>query len=165
MDKGTPRAGKTTARFKAIDWLRGLSVLFMIECHCLYFLTPSLERTPAWYELQSINGLVSVAFLFAAGFSTGLVGARAAGDPVTRRRRLKRTLLRIAEIVALATYIHVVNHPVFTQPAWWARIDILMCISLGLVILWAVVTACRGRNGLAATMLFALWLTLLFGTF
>jgi len=152
-------------RFKAIDWLRGLSVLFMIECHCLYFLTPELERTPAWYELQAINGLVSVAFLFAAGFSTGLITARAAGDAVTRRRRSKRTLLRVAEVVGLSLYIHAANHPVFSQPAWWLRVDILMCISIGLVMLWAVVTGCRGRNGLAAGTLVGLWLVLLFGTF
>jgi uncharacterized membrane protein len=165
MDKGIPRAGKTTARFKAIDWLRGLSVLFMMECHCLYFLSPTLERTPEWYQLQNINGLVSVAFLFAAGFALGLVGARAAGDPLTRARRSKRTLLRIAEVFALALYINQVSHDFLSNPIWLLRLDILSCIVAGLLIVWTVITVCRGRNGIALGVLAALWLSVMVGTF
>lgn len=164
MDKGFPRAGKTTARFKAIDWLRGLSVLFMIECHCLYFLSPSLERTPEWYRLQNINGLVSVAFLFAAGFALGLVGARAAGDAQTRARRSKRTLLRIAEVFALALYINQFAHDVISNPIWLLRLDILSCIVAGLLVVWAVITGCRGRNGVALGLLAGLWLSVLIGS-
>src|SRR4051794_12200605 len=165
MDKGFPRAGKTTARFKAIDWLRGLSVLFMIECHCLYFLSPSLDRTAEWYQIQNINGLVSVAFLFAAGFSLGLVGARAAGDVQTRARRSKRTLLRIAEVFALAFYINEVSHDVISNPIWLLRLDILSCIVAGLLVVWAVITSCRGRNGMALAVLIGLWLSVMIGTF
>jgi uncharacterized membrane protein len=165
MDKGLPRAGKTTARFKAIDWLRGLSVLFMIECHCLYFLSPTLDRTAEWYQLQNINGLVSVAFLFAAGFSLGLVGARAAGDIQTRARRSKRTLLRIAEVFALAFYINEVSHDVISNPIWLLRLDILSCIVAGLLVVWAVITSCRGRNGIALSVLATLWLSVMVATF
>jgi uncharacterized membrane protein len=82
-----------------------------------------------------------------------------------RRRRSKRTLLRIAEVVGLSLYINAANHPVFSQPAWWLRVDILMCISIGLLMLWAVVTACRGRNGVTVGALLGLWLALLLGTF
>lgn len=165
MDKGSPRVGKTTARFKAIDWLRGLSVLFMIECHCLYFLSPSLEHTPEWYRLQNINGLVSVAFLFAAGFALGLVGARAAGDAQTRARRSKRTLLRIAEVFALALYINQFAHDVISNPIWLLRLDILSCIVGGLLVVWGVITGCRGRNGIALGLLTGLWLSVMIGTF
>jgi uncharacterized membrane protein len=157
MPRELQGAASTSHRFKAIDWLRGLSVVFMIECHCLYFLRPELDRTYGWYWLQGINGLVSVAFLFAAGFSSGLVVSRAAGNDVTRRRRSKRTLLRIAEVVALAQYMHLAWYPIVSQPKTLLRIDILMCISIGLVAVWGIVTLCRGRHGVAATVLLGLW--------
>jgi uncharacterized membrane protein len=164
MSRELTGVGRTTARFRSIDWLRGLSVLFMIECHCLYFLSPSLEKQPDWYRLQAINGLVSVAFLFAAGFSLGLVGARAAGDAKTRARRSKRTLLRIAEVLALSLYINQVSHDVITNPIWLFRPDILSCIVAGLLMVWGVVTVCRGRNGLALSLLTGLWLSVMVGT-
>src|SRR5258708_23730298 len=158
------QGGATSHRFRAIDWLRGLSVLFMIECHSLYFLRPDLERSPFWYALQGINGLVSVAFLFAAGFSIALVVARAAGDPQARRRRSKRSLIRIAEVMALALYINQVSHFLISNPIWLLRPDILTCIVAGLVAVWAVVTACRGRNAMAVTLLIGLWLGVMIAT-
>jgi uncharacterized membrane protein len=160
MPRELQGAASSSHRIKAIDWLRGLSVVFMIECHSLYFLLPSLEKTQAWYRLQAINGLVSVAFLFAAGFSSGLVVSRAAGDAITRRRRSKRTLLRIAEVLALSIYIHFAWYPVLTQPWTLLRVEILMCICIGLLMVWAIVTMCRGRHGLPAGALLALWGTI-----
>ena len=147
MPRELQGAASTSHRIKAIDWLRGLSVVFMIECHSLYFLLPSLEKTADWYRLQAINGLVSVAFLFAAGFSSGLVVSRAAGDAVTRRRRSKRTLLRIVEVLALSFYMHLVWYPGITQPWTLLRVEILMCICIGLLMVWGIVTLCRGRHG------------------
>jgi len=158
------KGDRTSHRFRAIDWLRGLSVLFMVECHSLYFLRPDLERTPFWYKLQGINGLVSVAFLFAAGFSIALVVARAAGDAHARQRRSKRSLIRIGEVALLALYIGQVSHDYFSNPIWLLRPDILTCIVAGLVLIWAVVTACRGRNALAAGLLAGLWVCVLGGT-
>ena len=143
-------------RVRAIDWLRGLSVLFMIECHSLVFLRHDLERTPLWIGLQNINGLVSVAFLFASGFAGGLVGARAAKDKATRRRRARRTFLRLVEVVAVATYFNYVSRPVIRQPVLLLRIDILMCIAYGVVVVWAVLNVCRGRNRLAVALLAAM---------
>jgi hypothetical protein len=137
----------------------------MIECHSLYFLSPELDRTPGWYRLQAINGLVSVAFLFAAGFASGLVVSRAAGDAVTRRRRTKRTLLRIAEVIALAQYMHLAWYPVLAEPQTLLRIDILMCISIGLLTVWGVVTLSRGRQALAVTVLLGLCAGIMAATF
>jgi len=165
MPRELQGAASTSHRIKAIDWLRGLSVVFMIECHSLYFLLPSLEKTQGWYRLQGINGLVSVAFLFAAGFSSGLVVSRAAGDEVTRRRRSKRTLLRIVEVLALSFYMHLVWYPGITQPWTLLRVEILMCICLGLLMVWAIVTLCRGRHGLAAASLTALCAAIMAASF
>ena len=151
--KGAPLPG---GRIRAIDWLRGLSVLFMIECHTLWFLTPSLEYTPRWIWIQNLNGLVSAAFLFASGFAGGLVGSRAAGDRAARIRRGKRTFARLGEVVALAAYFHLACFPVFTHPATWLRVDILTCIAFGVVAVWGAVAACRGKIPLTVGVLLAL---------
>ena len=148
-------------RVRAIDWLRGLSVIFMIECHSLMFLRHDLENSPFWIDLQNVNGLVSVAFLFASGFAGGLVGARSAKDKATRRRRTRRTFLRLAEVVAVGTYFNYVSRPVVRQPTLLLRVDILMCIAYGVVVVWAVLNACRGRNRLAVGVLVTLMLAVL----
>ena len=142
-------------RIRAIDWLRGLSVLFMIECHTLYFLSPSLEYTPRWIWIQNLNGLVSAAFLFASGFAGGLVGSRAAGDRAARARRAKRTFLRLAEVVALAAYFHLACYPVFHEPSTILRVDILLCIAFGVIAVWGIVTLGRGKLAQTAFVLLA----------
>ena len=151
-------------RVRAIDWLRGLSVIFMIECHALVFLRPELELSAFWINLQNVNGLVSTAFLFASGFAGGLVGARAAKDGATRRRRTRRTFLRLAEVVAVAMYFNYVSRPVIRRPVTLLRVDILMCIAYGVVIVWAVLNLSRGRNRAAVAVLATLSLAVLAAT-
>jgi uncharacterized membrane protein len=154
-------------RFRAIDWLRGLSVLFMIECHALYFLRPDLERTPLWHWLQGWNGLVSVSFLFAAGFAAGLVGSRGmakAGDAAARRNRSIKTLKRIAAVWAVSLYFRLTSFPVFDQQAWLLKFDILTCICTGLLAVWVVLNVCRTRQVVAAIGVAALGATALAAT-
>src|SRR6266498_4027083 len=81
-----------------------------------------------------------------------------------RGRRSKRTLLRIAEVMALALYINQVSHDVISNPIWLLRPDILSCIVAGLLMVWTVVTVCRGRNGIALSVLSGLWLSVMVGT-
>src|SRR5262244_2660700 len=57
------------ARVKAFDWLRGLAVLVMIECHAMVLLRKDLLATPAAKAMDWLNGLVAPSFIFAAGFS------------------------------------------------------------------------------------------------
>ena len=141
-------------RLRAIDWLRGLSVLFMIECHSLIFLDTQFEYSPIWLFLQNFNGLVSASFLLTAGFSGGLVGSRAAGDPAQRRRRATRTLLRICEILSISIYFHCALIPdLWNNFILLFRVDILMCIAIGAFCVWAILALCRGRNRIAFCIL------------
>lgn len=142
-----------SGRIRAIDWLRGLSVVFMIECHSLIFLAPRFEFTPLWYWIQNINGLVSSAFLFTAGFAGGLVGSRAAKDSAARRRRTKRTFLRLAQVLGMSVYFHFACNPIFAQPTTLLRVDILLCIAMGVLAVWGAVTLCRGNNSVAIALL------------
>jgi uncharacterized membrane protein len=53
-----------------IDWMRGLSVLFMIEAHTFDAWTRAADRgRPIWFWVSFIGGLAAPMFLFLAGVS------------------------------------------------------------------------------------------------
>ena len=126
------------ARIRAFDWLRGLAVLVMIQTHALVLLRPELRQGDGFVTLQWIDGLVAPSFIFAAGFAMALTQVRAAlsGDaaPAARRRRFRRTLRRIGEVLFIATLTNWAWFPIFREPHWLIRIDILHCIGLSLLI-------------------------------
>jgi uncharacterized membrane protein len=129
MLEGMPSA----ARVKAFDWLRGLAVLVMIECHTMVLLRKELltTRPAAWMDW--LNGLVAPSFIFAAGFSLALTQVRTAASGAPRRARLLRTLRRIAEVLAVGTLINWVWFPISVEPRWLLRLDILQCIGVSLL--------------------------------
>ncbi len=67
-----------------LDWMRGLSVLFMIEAHSFDAWTRLADRTlPAYKAANFIAGLAAPIFLFLAGVSVVMAGsarARRSGD-------------------------------------------------------------------------------------
>lgn len=127
-------------RVRAFDWLRGGAVLVMIETHALVLLRPALRQGSFFTTLQWIDGLVAPAFILAAGFSLALTQVRAAApgkgqrDPAARRQRLRKTLRRIGEVLAVATLVNWMWFPIFREPRWILRVDILQCIGLSLLI-------------------------------
>ena len=121
------------ARVKAFDWLRGLAVLVMIECHAMVLLHKELLATRAASVMDWLNGLVAPSFIFAAGFSLALVQVRTARSGGARGARFLRTLRRIGEVLAVGTLINYVWFPVWVEPAWLLRVDILQCIGVSLL--------------------------------
>ena len=67
-----------------IDWMRGLSVLFMIEAHTFDAWTRVADRSqPIWFWVSFIGGLAAPTFLFLAGVSVSMASAaraRRTGD-------------------------------------------------------------------------------------
>ena len=128
----------TTARVRAFDWLRGIAVVVMIQTHALVLLLPGLRRGDFFVALQWIDGLVAPSFILAAGFSMALTQVRAAASagtaPGARGKRLRRTLRRIGEVLLVATLVNWMWFPIFREPRWIFRIDILQCIGLSLLI-------------------------------
>ena len=138
-----------TERIRAFDWLRGVAVLVMIQTHSLVLLQPTLRSGDLFGTLQWIDGLVAPSFIFAAGFAMALTQVRAAlgskpplpdaagsapGPLEARRRRFRRTLRRIGEVLFVATLTNWAWFPIFREPHWLIRIDILHCIGLSLLI-------------------------------
>ena len=121
-------------RIRAFDWLRGLAVLVMIQTHSLALLKPELRAGDFFARLQWIDGLVAPSFIFAAGFAMALTQVRAAAGGGSRSRRFKRTLRRLGEVLIVATLVNWAWFPIFREPRWLIRIDILHCIGLSLLV-------------------------------
>jgi uncharacterized membrane protein len=123
---------QASRRVRAFDWLRGIAVLVMIQTHALVLLRPELRAGPLWTRLQWIDGLVAPAFIFSAGFSLALVQVRGAAAG-TRAARVRKTLRRLGEVLLVATLTNWMWFPIFREPRWILRIDILQCIGLSLL--------------------------------
>lgn len=131
-------------RVRAFDWLRGLAVLVMIQTHSLGLLKPETHTDPLFRWLIRIDGLVAPAFIFCAGFALALVQCRAAlaGQ---RRPQAVKSLKRILEVLAVASFVNAVWFPVFWHPSWFLRLDILHCIGLSLLLALPLLVALSQR--------------------
>src|SRR5690242_14736613 len=130
-------ATAAAARVRAIDWLRGLAVIFMIQTHSFALLKPELRAGSLFNALQWVDGLVAPAFILAAGFSMALTQVRAAaqgGAADARRRRIRKTLRRLGEVLLVGTLVNWMWFPIFREPRWILRMDILQCIGFSLLI-------------------------------
>lgn len=134
----------TAGRIRAFDWLRGIAVLVMIQTHALVLLSTELRQGAFFGWLQRIDGLVAPAFIFSAGFSLALVQVRGAASGA-RGRRVRRTLRRLGEVLLVATLVNWMWFPLFRQPRYFLRFDILHCIGLGLLIALPIFAALSTR--------------------
>ncbi len=120
-------------RIYAFDWLRGVAVLVMLQTHALVLLLPEIHKTAFFTRLVAIDGLVAPSFIFSAGFALALVQVRA-GLAGKREEQAKKTLKRIGEVLLVASFINFIWFPIWREPKWLLRIDILHCIGLSLLL-------------------------------
>ena len=82
--EGGEQVGTPANRRAYIDWMRGLSVLFMIEAHTFDAWTVLADRgTPLYKAANFIGGLAAPIFLFLAGVSVAMAASsrtRRTGD-------------------------------------------------------------------------------------
>src|SRR4051812_49543623 len=136
MRVSVPNPGRLgrMSRVRAFDWLRGLAVLVMVQTHALALLRPELRGGGFYAALQWMDGLVAPSFILAAGFALALVLARSATEPGGRAKRLRRTLRRLGEVLAVGTLVNWMWFPISREPRWIFRVDILQCIALALLL-------------------------------
>ncbi|MBZ4418623.1 DUF1624 domain-containing protein [Myxococcus sp. RHST-1-4] len=142
-------------RVRAIDWLRGIAVLFMIQTHALALLTPELRKSLWVGRLLKVDGLVAPAFIFSAGFATALLMVRSAAGGVLRER-VRRNLRRIGEVLAVATLVNWAWFPLLREPVWILRMDILQCVGVCLLIVLPVAAALASRPRALSAVSFVL---------
>ena len=127
-----------------MDWLRGLAVLFMIQCHAMVLMLPELRTTKGYFWLVRMDGLVAPSFILAAGFSLGLILVRAAQQGKLRDR-VRKSAKRVAEVWAVAFAYSIVFLNAFRHPESWLRVEILHCIAISLTVCLALAAALASR--------------------
>lgn len=137
---------QTSTRLLALDWLRGIAVLVMAECHVFNAVLAPAYRQTAWFGfLNWLNGFVAPAFLLVSG---GVIGNNLRNrwqDVATFGKSWSKLWRRIGQIFAVAYLLHLPTPFVwqFFGPrgphliALWTKMDILQCVagSLALIVL------------------------------
>jgi len=152
-------AEKPTAlpRIEAIDWLRGLAVIFMIQWHAFdSWLAPWAKSGELWWWIRLMGGLPSRMFLLLVGVSAAIrfEGQLARGcDTATMRRQ---TFLRGLEILVLAYLFRMQEHILAGFKGGWPmlwKVDILNVIAASLLLIAAVATPRKGRPQYALALI------------
>ena len=138
---------KEKVRFIFIDLLRGWAILIMIEVHVFNaFLLPELKQA-GWFDiLNFINGLVAPAFLFVSGFAFEV----SSGSKLDNMRKFKlsfwKKLWRYFSIILIGYALHlpfyslykILNKATPSQLQDFFAVDVLQCIGVGLLVLFAL---------------------------
>jgi uncharacterized membrane protein len=136
----------------ALDWLRGIAVLVMVECHTFNALLAPSFRTTWWFSILNwLNGLVAPAFLLVSGAVMGLNLQNRWDDVVRFRPAWRKLWRRIGQVFVVAYLLHFPG-PIlwkFATPraaelmAVWTKVDILQCIAASLAIILLLVPLTR----------------------
>src|SRR5260221_14161887 len=137
------------SRLLALDWLRGIAVLVMVECHVFNAVLAPGYREAGWFVfLNWLNGFVAPAFLMVSGGVIGINLQKRWEDVLTFGKGWRRLWRRIGQIFIVAYLLHLPTPFLwqFFGPsgphliALWTKMDILQCIagSLSLILLLAV---------------------------
>lgn len=127
-----------TGRVLALDWLRGLGVLIMLQGHLFNSLARAdLRNHPVYVLSQFIGGMPAPIFLFLVGATLAFRLDRADLRGLPPGARLKSALARAAFLAAIA-FAFRLQLWLFAWGNPWTeivRVDILNCMALGVAVL------------------------------
>jgi uncharacterized membrane protein len=125
-------------RILALDWLRGLGVLIMLQGHLFNsFARPELHGDPGYVLSQFIGGMPAPIFLFLVGATLAILLDRDDRQGLSERGRFYTTLCRAAYLAAIA-FAFRLQLWVFAWGNPWTdllRVDILNCMAFGILVL------------------------------
>jgi uncharacterized membrane protein len=139
--------GFRVKRFPFLDWMRGLAVVIMIQCHTFNSFTRLDLREGGPYVLtQFIGGMAAPLFLLMAGMTTGFQMESLERREPSPWRRWRISLKRAGYILTIAFTFRFTNW-LFSVPhagvAELTKVDILNCMGVGMAAL-AVGAVFRG---------------------
>jgi uncharacterized membrane protein len=154
--------GVSVKRFPFLDWMRGLAVVIMIQCHTFNsFTRVDLHDGGPYVLTQFVGGMAAPLFLLMAGMTTAFqMESLARREPKPLRRWLI-SLKRAAYILAIAFTFRFTNW-LFSVPhanlSELTKVDILNCMGVGMAALAALAmfpSNSRTRFAVAAGLLIA----------
>jgi uncharacterized membrane protein len=138
---------KEKVRYTFIDLLRGWAIILMIEPHVFNtFLLSELKQT-GWFSIVTfINGLIAPAFLFVSGFVFEISSGSKLGDMRKFKLPFWKKLWRIISIILIGYALHlpykslskIINKATPEQLQSFYAVDVLQCIGVGLLVLFAL---------------------------
>jgi uncharacterized membrane protein len=159
IQKSVPKPAARTGRLDAVDWLRGLAVVLMIQTH-LYdaWVNPAGKATAFYGWTRFIGGIPARLFLLLVGVSMAIRFESQIAKKVDRATIYRGVIKRGLEIVLLAYLFRVQEFTLAGFGGDWRnlfRIDILNCIGAAMVAIALVVAPRNGRPRIVASLLAA----------
>ena len=128
----------TTGRVLALDWLRGLGVLIMLQGHLFNsFARIPLHQDPVYVLSQFIGGMPAPIFLFLVGATLAFRLDRGDRRGLPGRDRVRSAFARAVYLAAIA-FAFRLQLWVFAWSNPWQellRVDILNCMAFGIAVL------------------------------
>jgi uncharacterized membrane protein len=151
-------ARKKRQRIDAVDWLRGLAVLLMIQTH-LYdaWCDKAAKATVAYGWTRFIGGIPSRLFLLLVGVSMAIRFESQLAAKVDRATMVRTAVRRGLEVIALGYLFRLQEYVLGGFWDWHDlfRVDILNCIGASMVVAAPITAPWRGRPAILATALAA----------
>jgi uncharacterized membrane protein len=149
-----------TGRLDAIDWLRGLAVVLMIQTH-LYdsWASPAAKASDLYWWTRYLGGIPSRLFLLLVGVSMAIRFEHQLARRVPRAEMVRATAMRGLEIVGLAYLFRLQEFTLGGFGGDWRdlfRIDILNCIGASMILVPFIAAPRAGRPQWVAALLAAL---------
>jgi uncharacterized membrane protein len=146
-------------RLDAIDWLRGLAVVLMIEIH-LYdsWLNAAAKATETYWWIRFLGGIPARLFLFLVGVSMAMRFESMLAKGASRTSMCRAVARRGAEIVALAYLFRLQEYALGGWGSNWPdlfRIDILNCIGFCMILVPWIAAPVKGRPAYLLALLAA----------
>jgi uncharacterized membrane protein len=150
-------APKKASRLDAVDWLRGLAVVLMIQTH-LYdsWASPAAKLEPAYWWTRYLGGVPARLFLLLVGVSLAIRFEAQLAKGVPRAKMVREAARRGLEVVALA---YLFRFQEWALAGFWNpvtdlfRIDILNCIGASMILVAALAAPRNGRPQYAVALL------------
>ncbi len=143
----------TKPRITFVDVLRLMALAQMINGHTLdAVMVDSLRSGPIFEQYNYLRGLVSVAFLMAAGFSYHLTTVARFDlykkDPSIGTKRVRRALLLLFLGYALQFHATMLGSGELAarQLAYFFRVDVLHCIGAGILLQEGIMRIARRKE-------------------
>lgn len=125
-------------RFPFLDWMRGLAVLIMIQCHTFNSLARMDLRESGPYVLtQFIGGMAAPLFLFMAGMTFGFQMESMERRELPAGRRWVLSMRRAGYILGIAFLFRLTNWAAALPQADWheiIKVDILNCMAVAMMV-------------------------------
>jgi uncharacterized membrane protein len=155
---GSSKSSRAIGRIDAIDWLRGLAVVLMIETHLFgHWTSPAARATALFQETRWPGGLPFRMFLLLAGVSMAIKFEAQLARGVERRVMVRGGVRRGFEILLLAYAFRLQEYVLSFFWDWHdlLRVDILNCIGASMMIAAPLTAPRGGRPQYVITLLVA----------